>query len=61
VNLAPQVEAAAASPYPTTLGGIRVHVSYRSQTNDILAPLLYVSPTQINYILPAAVPDIIVP
>jgi hypothetical protein len=58
VNLASQVEAADASPYPTTLGGIRLHVSYRSQTNDILAPLLYVSPTQINYILPAAAPDI---
>jgi hypothetical protein len=54
VNLAPIVEAAGASPYPTTLGGIRLHVSYRSQTNDVLAPLLYVSPTQINYILPAA-------
>ena len=53
-DLAPMVEDAGASPYPTTLGGIRLHVSYRSQTNDILAPLLYVSPTQINYILPAA-------
>lgn len=56
VDLASLVEAAAASPYPTTLGGIRLHVTYRSQMNDILAPLLYVSPTQINYILPAADP-----
>jgi hypothetical protein len=61
VNLAPQVEAAGSSPYPTTLGGIRLHVSYRSQTNDILAPLLYVSPTQINYILPAADPYVLAP
>ena len=61
VNLAPQVEAAGASPYPTTLGGIRLHVSYRSQPNDILAPLLYVSPTQINYILPAADPYVLAP
>jgi uncharacterized protein (TIGR03437 family) len=46
----------AASP-PTTLGGIRVHILDRSRfdasfnaiTTDELAPLFYVSPTQINF------------
>jgi uncharacterized protein (TIGR03437 family) len=38
-------------PAPTTLGGIRLHVRDRSHTADFLAPLIYVSPTQINYIL----------
>jgi uncharacterized protein (TIGR03437 family) len=47
INLAPATEAATAVPYPTTLGGIRLHIG------DSLAPLLYVSPTQINYLTPA--------
>ena len=33
-------------PFPTTLGGVRLHIG------DSLAQLTYVSPTQINYILP---------
>jgi uncharacterized protein (TIGR03437 family) len=51
VNLAPATEVAAVNPAPTTLGGIRVHVRDRSDIGDSLAPLLYVSPTQINYVL----------
>lgn len=54
VNLAPMTEAATASPFPTTLGGIRLHVLDRSHATDTLAPLLYVSPTQINYVLPSS-------
>ena len=48
-NLAAQTASAPANSYPTTLGGIRVHV--RDSTGDNLAPLLYVSPTQINYVM----------
>jgi uncharacterized protein (TIGR03437 family) len=48
VNLAPVTAAAAGAPYPTTLGGIRVHIG------TDMAPLLYVSPGQINYIIPAS-------
>jgi uncharacterized protein (TIGR03437 family) len=51
MNLAPQTEAASAmnDSFPTTLGGIRLHV--RDSTGDTLAPLIYVSSTQINYIM----------
>jgi uncharacterized protein (TIGR03437 family) len=49
INLAPQEAPAPANSLPTTLGGIRVHV--RDSTGDSLAPLLYVSPTQINYVM----------
>ena len=55
-NLAPGTEAAATNPAPATLGGIRVHVRDRSHANDSLAPLLYVSPTQINYVLTSTDP-----
>jgi uncharacterized protein (TIGR03437 family) len=48
-GLAPQPAAASGNSFPTTLGGIRVHV--RDSTGDKLAPLLYVSPTQINYVM----------
>jgi uncharacterized protein (TIGR03437 family) len=48
-SLAPQPAAASGNSFPTTLGGIRVHV--RDSTGDKLAPLLYVSPTQINYVM----------
>jgi len=51
VNLAPTSAAATTNPAPTTLGGIRLHVRDRSHAGDTLAPLLYVSPTQINYLL----------
>jgi uncharacterized protein (TIGR03437 family) len=56
VNLAPATEAASVNPAPTTLGGIRLHVRDRSHTGDSLAPLLYVSPTQINYLLTSSDP-----
>ena len=46
VNLAPSTESAAGPPFPTTLGGIRLHLG------DSLVQLLYVSPTQINYLSP---------
>jgi uncharacterized protein (TIGR03437 family) len=57
VNLAPTTASVTLGPSlsfppaPTTLGGIRVHVRDRSHTGDRLAPLIYVSPGQINYIL----------
>jgi uncharacterized protein (TIGR03437 family) len=53
VDLAPKTESAATNPAPTTLGGIRLHVRDRSHAEETLATLLYVSPTQINYILPS--------
>ncbi len=56
VNLAPFTEAAKTTPGPTTLGGIRVHVLGAGQFEDQLAPLLYVSPTQINFVLQASGP-----
>lgn len=55
-NLAPTTEAATVNAAPTTLGGIRLHVRDRSHTGDGLAPLLYVSPTQINYVLNSSDP-----
>ena len=56
VNLAPTTAVADTNPAPTTLGGIRLHVRDRSHSGDILAPLLYVSQTQINYILNSSDP-----
>jgi uncharacterized protein (TIGR03437 family) len=56
VDLAPSAEAASVNPAPTTLGGIRLHVRDRSHTGDSLAPLLYVSPGQINYLLTSSDP-----
>jgi uncharacterized protein (TIGR03437 family) len=49
-NLASTTATASSYPMQTTLGGIRVHVGL--PPNDTLAPLLYVSPSQINYLLP---------
>jgi uncharacterized protein (TIGR03437 family) len=51
VNLTTETAVASMNPAPTTLGGIRVHIRDRTHTGDRLAPLLYVSPTQINYLL----------
>jgi uncharacterized protein (TIGR03437 family) len=56
VNLAPATAIAATNPAPTTLGGIRLHVRDRSHLYDTLAPLLYASPTQINYVLNSSDP-----
>jgi uncharacterized protein (TIGR03437 family) len=56
-SLAPQTAVATTNPAPTTLGGIRLHVRDRSHPGALLlAPLLYVSPTQINYILNSSDP-----
>jgi len=57
VNLAPSTAAVASdAALPTTLGGIRVHVRDRG-TGDHLAPLYYVSPTQINYLMVSSDPN----
>ncbi len=53
-NLASTIAAAPAGPPPTHLGGIQLHVR-GSDSTDQLASLLYVSPTQINYVLPPGV------
>ncbi|MGI8741376.1 MAG: hypothetical protein ACR2NN_02170 [Bryobacteraceae bacterium] len=53
-NLAPRTEIGTA-PYQTSLGGISFQV-VDSAGSVRLAPLLYVSPTQINYLVPAATP-----
>jgi len=45
-NLAPATASATGPPYPTALGGIQLSVG------GTFAPLVYVSPTQINYLLP---------
>jgi uncharacterized protein (TIGR03437 family) len=55
VNLAPVEASAGPGPWPTTLGGIRLHVQGQNGV-DSLAPLLYVSPGQINYVLESTDP-----
>ena len=47
---APTVEANTAARLPTTLGGVSVTVG------SLSAPMLYVSPTQINVLIPSEVP-----
>src|SRR5258708_2996360 len=47
VNLAPQVAAARQIPLPTSLANVSVRFN-----NNVFAPLLFVSPTQINAQLP---------
>jgi uncharacterized protein (TIGR03437 family) len=56
LNLAPVTVAATSYPWPTTLGGIRLHVQDRSHAGDMLASLSYISPTQINYVMPSSDP-----
>jgi len=43
--------AAPSLPFPTTLGNVRVLI------NNVAAPLSYVSPTQINLLVPAGIPE----
>jgi uncharacterized protein (TIGR03437 family) len=50
-NLAPRTETGTA-PYPTSLGGVSLTV-VDSSGSQSLAKLLYVSPSQINYLVPA--------
>jgi len=58
MNLAPSVAGAAALPLPTLLNGVRVKVSTTTGTaQEWDARLLYVSPSQINAILPSAVTE----
>jgi uncharacterized protein (TIGR03437 family) len=49
-NLAPGIAFASAIPLPTTLGSVQVLV------NGVAAPLIYVSPTQINFQIPYQTP-----
>jgi uncharacterized protein (TIGR03437 family) len=46
-NLATTLVLADATPLPTTLGGTSVRV------NGVLAPLFFVAPTQVNYLIPS--------
>jgi uncharacterized protein (TIGR03437 family) len=48
VDLAPTTATSSGPDYPTSLGGVRVHV-VDARGVDHLAPILYVSPTQINF------------
>jgi uncharacterized protein (TIGR03437 family) len=50
-NLAPDAEAASTIPLPTALQGTSVKVTDRNQV-ERLAPLFFVSPNQINLLLP---------
>lgn len=56
VNLAATTEIAASLPLPTELGGVQVRVR-DSAGVERLAPLFFVSPTQINYLLPEGLAD----
>ncbi len=51
VNLATSVEIASSSPLPTTLAGTKVSVRDSAGT-ERLAPLFFVAPTQVNYLMP---------
>jgi hypothetical protein len=51
-NLATAIEAASSVPLPTSLAGTTVKVK-DSQGAERSAPLFFVSPTQINYLIPA--------
>ncbi len=53
-GLASAEASAGAGALPTDLGGIQVHLRGGGGTEQ-LAPLLYVSPTQINYLMPAGI------
>ncbi|MFN7930687.1 MAG: SBBP repeat-containing protein [Blastocatellia bacterium] len=51
IELSQQTEAATELPLPTQLGGVFVQVSHE-KAGSISVPLLYVSPTQINFVMP---------
>ena len=53
-ELASSIQAASALPLPTSLAGTTVKLR-DSQGVERLAPLFYVSPTQINYLVPAGI------
>jgi len=50
-GLAAAPVAASSLPFPTTLGNVQVLI------DNVAAPLSYVSPTQINLLVPAAIPE----
>lgn len=50
-NLADVTEVSASTPLPTNLGGTQVSVK-DSAGSERLAPLFFVSPTQVNYLIP---------
>ncbi|MGH9938199.1 MAG: hypothetical protein ACREAM_18295, partial [Blastocatellia bacterium] len=52
VNLATETQAAVSLPLPTTLAGVSLKVTDSAGT-ERLAPLFFVSPGQINYVIPA--------
>ncbi len=52
VGLSTATASAATLPLPTTLGGVSVKVKDRNGV-EYLAPLFYVSPTQVNYLMPS--------
>ena len=54
-NLAAQT-AIGQAPYPTSLGGVSVQI-VDSAGNSQAAPLLYVSPDQINFVMPTGMAD----
>ncbi|MGE0103130.1 MAG: hypothetical protein AB7H86_21770 [Blastocatellales bacterium] len=53
-NLASETQAASAMPLPTSLAGTMVAVRVDA-TTQVLAPIFFVSPTQINYQIPDGV------
>ncbi len=53
-GLSSSTEIATAQPLPTTLGGVSIKVRDRLE-QDRLAPLFFISPNQINYLMPAGV------
>ena len=55
-NLATEVRSAEGLPLPTELAGTRVSVR-DSQGMTSLAPLLFVAPNQVNYVMPAGLAD----
>ncbi len=53
-GLAPATEPSQALPLPTTLGGVQVKITDSNGTEHT-APLFYVAPLQINYLIPSEV------
>jgi uncharacterized protein (TIGR03437 family) len=56
VNLARATQVAASLPLPTTLAGTQVIVTRFGSAGPQLAPLFFVSPTQINFLVPPTSP-----
>jgi uncharacterized protein (TIGR03437 family) len=54
-GLALEPKSASGIPLPTSLGGVQVELTDASGA-QMLAPLVYVSPGQVNYLVPANVP-----